>query len=490
MSEFAFKPAIKIVEDIRDGGISSLEMLELYVDRIERYNPKLNAIVAHDLERARDKAKAADEAIANGDKTGPLHGLPITIKDTIEVEGMPCTSGSPLLKEYIPSQNADVVQSLIDAGAIVFGKTNVPLFGGDMQSYNEVYGTTNNPWDLKRTPAGSSGGAAASLSAGLCGLEMGSDIGGSIRTPSHFCGLYGHKPSFGIVPNRGHVPPPPGIFTGDHSMVIDLVTIGPLARSIDDIALVMDLVVAPEKSEQKAWRIELPEPRKKNLSEYKIGLWLDDPTCPVDSSIGNILQGVADELSKHGANIQEKHPDIDFAGTYDVFLSLLAAVMGSGAPSKLFNKWLEEAKELAFNDQSYMAKNIRGATQLHNSWIRVDVVRQIIRQKWLEFFRDFDVLLCPVSCIPAVFHDHEYVYDRRIRINEEERPYFDLMGWASLASVAYLPATVAPAGRTSDGLPVGIQIIGPYLEDRTPIHIAKLMEDIIGGFVPPPGYEE
>jgi len=155
-----------------------------------------------------------------------LHGLPITIKDTFDVEGLPCTSGSPLLKEYMPSKNADVVQSLIDAGAIIFGKTNVPLFGGDIQSYNEVYGTTNNPWNLERTPGGSSGGAAASLAAGLCGLEMGSDIGGSIRTPSHFCGLYGHKPSFGIVPDSGHVPPPPGIFTGDHSMVIDLVTIG------------------------------------------------------------------------------------------------------------------------------------------------------------------------------------------------------------------------------------------------------------------------
>jgi len=489
MCEFAFKSATRLVEDIHEGRISSLELLELYAERTERFNPQLNAIVAEDMGKARDKAKAADKAIANGDKTGPLHGLPITIKDTFDVEGLPCTSGSPLLKEYMPSKNADVVQSLIDAGAIIFGKTNVPLFGGDIQSYNEVYGTTNNPWNLERTPGGSSGGAAASLAAGLCGLEMGSDIGGSIRTPSHFCGLYGHKPSFGIVPDRGHVPPPPGIFTGDHSMVIDLVTVGPIARSIDDIVLVMDLVVAPEKSEQKAWRIELPEPRNKTLSDYRIGFWFDDPVCPVDSSVGNILQGIVDELSKHGAKIQEKHPDIDFAGAYDVFLSLLAAVMGSGAPSKLFDKWLDEAKELAFDDQSYMAKNIRGATQLHNSWVRVDVVRQIIRQKWLDFFQDVDVLLCPVACVPAVLHDHEYVYDRKIKINEVDRPYLDLMGWASLATVAYLPATVVPAGRTHDGLPVGIQIIGPYLEDRTPIHVAKLMEDIVGGFVPPPDYE-
>ncbi|MBW2144220.1 MAG: amidase, partial [Deltaproteobacteria bacterium] len=199
MSEFAFKSATQLVRDIREGRISSSELLELYLERVERFNPDLNAIVATDIENARAKAKAADKAIANGDKTGPLHGLPITIKDTLEVKGMPCTSGAPLLKNHMPANNADVVQSLIDAGAIVFGKTNVPLYGGDMQSFNDVYGTTNNPWDLKRTPGGSSGGAAASLSAGLCGLDMGSDIGGSIRTPSHFCGLYGHKPSFGIV---------------------------------------------------------------------------------------------------------------------------------------------------------------------------------------------------------------------------------------------------------------------------------------------------
>ncbi|MBW1894175.1 MAG: amidase [Deltaproteobacteria bacterium] len=488
MSEFAFKSATQLVRDIREGRISSSELLELYLERVERFNPDLNAIVATDIENARAKAKAADKAIANGDKTGPLHGLPITIKDTLEVKGMPCTSGAPLLKNHMPANNADVVQSLIDAGAIVFGKTNVPLYGGDMQSFNDVYGTTNNPWDLKRTPGGSSGGAAASLSAGLCGLDMGSDIGGSIRTPSHFCGLYGHKPSFGIVPDRGHVPPPPGIFTGDHSMVIDIVTVGPLARSIDDISLAMELVVAPEKSEQKAWRIELPEPRKKLLADYRIGFWFDDPVCPVDGSISDILQGIADDLSTHGVKIEEKHPDIDFAGTYDVFLSLLAAVMGAGAPSKLFDKWLSEAMELAFDDQSYMAKNIRGATQLHNSWIRVDVVRQIIRQKWSDFFREFDVLLCPVAPVTAIPHDHNHIYDRKIIVNGAERPYPDLMGWASLAGVACLPATVVPAGRTPEGLPVGIQIIGPYLEDKTPIHVAKLMEDISDGFVPPPGY--
>lgn len=488
MNEFAFKSATQLVRDIREGRISSSELLELYIERVERLNPDLNAIVYTDMEGARQKAKAADDAIADGARVGPLHGLPMTVKDTLEVEGMPCTAGAPLLKDHVASKNADVVQSLVDAGAIVFGKTNVPLYGGDIQTFNDVYGTTNNPWDLNRTPGGSSGGTASSLAAGLCGLDIGSDIGGSIRTPAHFCGLYAHKPSFGIVPDRGHVPPPPGIFGADHSMVVDLVTIGPLARSIDDIALVMDLVVAPEQSEQKAWRIELPEPRKKRLTDVKAGIWFDDAVCPVDGSIGDILDGIADRLSATGMSVEEKHPDIDFSGAYDVFLSLLAAVMGSGAPSSLFDKWVAESRELAFDDQSYMARNIRGATQLHNSWIRVDVVRQIIRQKWSDFFRTFDVLLCPVAPVPAIHHAHDHIYDRKISVNGGDRPYLDLMGWASLASVAYLPSTVVPAGRTPDGLPVGMQIIGPYLEDKTPIQVAKLMETVLDGFVPPPGY--
>ncbi len=488
MRDLAFQSALEQIQAIRAKRITSLGLLERYLERVTRLNPTINAVVAMDVEGARRRAAAADEALANGEIWGPLHGLPMTVKDSFEVVGMPCTSGAPELRQHQPAANADAVQSLIDAGAIVFGKTNMPLYGADIQTYNSVYGQTNNPWRTDRTPGGSSGGAAAALAAGLCGLEIGSDIGGSIRTPAHFCGIFGHKPSYGIVPDRGHIPPPPGIFTGKHILSVDILVSGPLARSADDLALAMELIVRPERAEQKAWRIKLPVPRRKSLKKYRIGLWLDDPVCPVDRGVGDVIQNMVDVLAKSGALIRDVRPQIDFNASHQIFLSLLAAVMGSGVPRAMFNKWLEAAEKLAADDQSYMASHIRGATQLHLSWIRNDVIRQILRQKWAEFFETCDVLICPPAPVAAVPHDHQHLYDRTLVVNGEERPYMDLMAWAGLAGVSYLPATVVPVGVNPEGLPVGIQIIGPYLEDRTTIHVAKLISEITGGFRPPPGF--
>src|SRR5690606_37586313 len=216
-------------------------------------NPALNAIVATDIEAARERARAADAALAAGESWGPLHGVPITIKDTFEVAGMPTTAGAKELRDHRPSSNAVAVQRLLDAGAIVFGKTNVPLYAGDLQTYNEVYGSTSNPWDLHRTPGGSSGGAAAALAAGLTALELGSDIGGSIRTPSHFCGVCGLKPSYGIIPSRGHIPGPPGTLSE-----ADISVTGPMARSVDDLELALDILAGPDTPAAKGWRLELP----------------------------------------------------------------------------------------------------------------------------------------------------------------------------------------------------------------------------------------
>lgn len=488
MNELAFQSAAKQAEAILQKRISSVELLDYYLERVERFNPKLNAIVQMCPDEARKRAQQADDALARGQHRGPLHGLPVTIKDTLEVVGMPCTSGSPTLKDHVPGRNAEVVQAYLDAGAVIFGKTNVPLYGGDLQSFNKVYGQSNNPWNPERTPGGSSGGAAAALAAGLCALEIGSDIGGSIRTPAHFCGIYGHKPSYGIVPQKGHIPPPPGIFTGAHGTSIDIMVVGPLARSIEDISLAMELLVAPEPADRRAWRIRLPEPRKKTLRELKIGLWLDDPACPVDNSVGDVLQAAADRLAAAGAQINENRPKVDFAASHDCFLSLLAAVMGAGTPDKYFNKWLEEVGALSPEDQSYLARHLRGATQLHRDWAQRDRDRQLIRQNWAEFFKESDVLLCPPAPLPAIAHDHQYLYDRVITVNGGQREYMDLIGWAGLIGVAHLPATVVPAGFTTDGLPVGIQVVGPYLEDRTSIQAARLISDVLGGFTPPDGY--
>ena len=272
MDDIYYRSAVEQVTAITNGDISSRELLEQYLERIERLNSDINAVVALDGEGARKQALAADEALAAGREPGPLHGLPITIKDTFEVIGLPCTSGAPMLADHRPRSTADAVKILVDAGAVVMGKTNVPMFGGDFQSYNDVYGQTNNPWDVQRTPGGSSGGAAAALAAGFCALELGSDIGGSIRTPAHFCGVCGHKPSFGIVPMRGHVPPLPGIFSGEHTMTMDIVVGGPLARSMADIELAMGLLSTPERWLQTAWQLHLPPPRHRELKDFRAGL--------------------------------------------------------------------------------------------------------------------------------------------------------------------------------------------------------------------------
>ena len=489
MNEFAFQSAVSLVKAIQDMKISSSELLEIYIERYERLNPQLNAIVETEFKNARERSRQADEALSKGVKWGPLHGLPMTIKECIEVVGMHSTWGSPMFKDYVSTRNADVVQSLLDAGAIVFGKTNVPLWANDTQTFNEVYGQTNNPWDVTRTSGGSSGGAAAALAAGLTGLEIGSDIGGSIRSPAHFCGVYGHKPTYGIVPMYGQLPPLKRNII-DYAVPLDLVVTGPLARSAEDLDLVMDLVVRPARPERKALKIELPAPRKKTLKEYRIGLWIDDPLVPPDAEVGDCLQKMADNLAKAGAKIEEKKPDIDFTHCFEVYFDLLMLATIYTTPQNEFDQMLQASKALDENDNTDRAMFFRTVTKLHREWQLLDVERSMMRQKWDDYFKEIDVLLCPAVRVPAFPHDHTDIGKRITTFNDQELPHVEvLLPWAGLTIVSYLPATVAPVGLTSDGLPVGVQIVGPYLEDRTPIHVAKLMEDILGGFTPPPGFE-
>ena len=330
MTDFAYLSATCLVSAIKEKQISCVELLEFYIDRIERLNPRINAVVATDFDNARIRAQKADEALLRGEDWGPLHGLPMTIKDAIEVAGIPCTSGSPKLKNHMPARNADVIEPLLGAGAVIFGKTNLPLFAQDYQTYNDVYGQTNNPWDVTRAPGGSSGGAAAALAAGLTGLEIGSDIGGSIRNPAHFCGVYGHKPTFDIVSFRGHIPPSPGLFPGDYSLRGDIAVIGPMARSADDLELVMDLIAVPKKPLQTAWKFELPPSRKEKIKDFRVGVWLDDPDFPVDRLVGDCLSNLVDLLSKSGARVTEKHPDINFKESHEIFLKLFTAVPNPG----------------------------------------------------------------------------------------------------------------------------------------------------------------
>ena len=489
MTELQFKSAIELASEIKHRKISATELLHFYQARIDRLNPSINAIVASDFETVEKRAMAADQALAKGEVWGPLHGLPMTVKDSLEVAGMPCTSGFSELKGHFPPENADVVNALISAGAIVFGKTNLPLFAQDFQNFNDVYGQTNNPWDTARTPGGSSGGAAAALAAGLTGLEIGSDIGGSIRNPAHFCGVYGHKPTYDIVSFKGHIPPYPGLFPGEYAMSGDIAVIGPLARSAKDLDLVLQIAAKPSKPLQRAFRIELPPPRKQLLTQYRVGIWLDDPDFPVDRLVADCLQNLVDRLSANGVMITDKKPDIRFNECHDVYTRLLAAVPNAGLTKEILAHFQEEAPKLTATDKSFRAQLIRGATMAHRDWLFLDYMRLTMRQKWADYFQEIDVMLCPVVPVTAFSHDSSDFFTRTLVVNGKTRPYYDtLAAWAGLTGVAYLPATVAPVGLAENGLPVGIQIVGPYLEDRTPIHFAGLLADITGGFQPPPGY--
>ncbi len=492
MTDLAFQSATNLIAAIKSKKTTSSDLLEMYIERMQRLNPGINAIVATDLDNARKRAKEADEALARGEDWGPLHGLPITIKDSFEVEGMPCTSGSPDLKDYQPTRNAFVVQKLINAGAIVFGKTNLPLFAMDLQSYNDVYGQTNNPWNFDLGPGGSSGGSAAALAAGLTGLEIGSDIGGSIRNPAHFCGVFGHKPTFNIVPFMGHIPPPPGTYPGEYSGFLDIAVAGPLARSPKDLGLVMDLITAPRGPDRKAWKIELPPSRKTALKDFKIALCLEDDAFPTDAKVKDCLQNAADTLANAGAVITESKPDIDLASGFEIYHQLLASATSAGLPDEIFSGMLETAKTLSDDDHSESARRLRGSTALHRTWHGLDYARTMLREVWADFFKEFDVLLCPTVSVTAFPHDHsEDFLARRLIVNGEERGYFDTgIFWAGITNMCYLPATIAPAGLAKNGLPVGMQIVAPYLEDRTCLRFAEIMEEVVGGIQVPPGFEK
>jgi amidase len=481
--------ATSLVKAIKNKKTSATELLKYFMDRHKRLDTKINAVVTTDFEGALKRAQKADEALSRGETWGPLHGLPMTIKDNIEVVGMPTTYGSPMFSGYIPQKNADVVQSLLDAGAIIFGKTNLPLFGMDTQSFNDVYGQTNNPWDVSKTPGGSSGGSAAALAAGLTGLEIGNDIGGSIRLPAHFCGIYGHKPTYNIVSMHGGKKP----WKTKHSNYpadIDLAVKGPLARSAEDLKLAMDVIVAPPSYQRKAIKIKLPDSRKLKLKEFRVGLWIDDSLYPPDNDVGNCLQKMVTGLTNAGVNLKDKKPDIDLKQSHWLRGDLETATSSHFPPSGKYEWAMSQVKTLKDDYHSPTARWVRAMTGTHRDWNKLNEERAIMRQKWEDYFQDIDVLLCPVARIAAHNHDHTKLASRTIQFDNETLNYWDVVGpWNSLSLVSYLPSTVAPIGFTPSGLPVGVQIIGPYLEDYTSIQFAKLLERMNGSYKPPQGFE-
>ena len=489
--ETAYRTAGELAQALADRKVSSRELVDAAIARIEALDPKINAVVVRDFDRARAAAKAADEALAQGSSTGdkkPLLGLPMTVKEQFRVTGLPTCWGIAKYKDWKPDADSLVVQRLKAAGAVILGKTNVPLDLADWQSYNDVYGTTNNPWDFGRTPGGSSGGSAAALAAGFVPLELGSDIGGSLRAPAHFCGIYAHKTSLEIVPQRGIGYPetPAGPVRGD------MAVIGPMARSAVDLALELDVIAGPDEQwEGVGYKLALPPPRHDKLADYRVLVIDKNPLVPTAESVRAALGALADRLAKTGCKVMRENPKLpDLARTIRNYGELLAAFFSRDLPTDARVRVEVDARNLSPEDQSFTAYRIRGITSTHPEWLRASGVRNVLRARWQELFGgEVDVVLCPCMPTMAFPHDHSTPkHQRQVDIDGKKVAYDDQLVWASIATLTGLPATAAPIGKSDSGLPIGVQIIGGFHEDRTTIKFAELIEREFGGFTPPPHF--
>ncbi|GAA2268929.1 amidase [Glycomyces scopariae] len=482
--EWHHRSAEDLVTALRAGEVTAKELTEDAIARIERDDAATNAICVPDFDRARDAAHAADQALARGEDR-PLLGVPVTVKESYDVAGLPTTWGLPEFRDFIPAEDAVQVARLKAAGAVVLGKTNVPLGLQGLQSSNPVYGTTSNPWDRTRTPGGSSGGSAAALALGFGALSIGSDIGGSLRTPAHFCGVYGHKPTLGLVANRGMTPPDAPALPVD----LDLAVVGPMARTARDLALLLDVMAGPDPlTYGKAHTLTLPPARHEHLRDFRVLVVDDHPCIPTGSAVRHAVDQVADVLVSHGAHVERNSPllpDLKEAAT--LYTKLLFSGSVARFPVSALEELRTQAAALHPDDQGLDAARLRGMVMSHRNWMEADHLRERHRHAWRRLFTEFDVVLCPVTPTPAFPHDHNpELLACRLDIDGVAHPFFDQLVWAGLATMPGLPATAAPAGRSPEGLPVGVQLIGPAFEDRTPIRLAELLEPEIGGFEPPP----
>ena len=459
-----FATAAETAAAVRSKSISARELVELTFQRIDSVNPALNAIVGDLRAPALSRAAAADKALTDGRVLGPLHGVPITIKESFAYCGTPNTWGLPNLAHAVSPRTAVAIERLESAGAIVVGKTNVPVMLADWQSYNPMYGTTNNPWDVSRTSGGSTGGGAAALAAGLGALSMGSDLSGSLRIPAHFCGVYTHKPSLNAIEMAGLQPGP---WDGSPGPPMDLAVIGPMSRDARDLALALEVLAGPAGDARKAWTWRMPAPRHTRLQDFRIGYIVDDPIAPISSEVRKPYENLISALTKAGATLKRGWPpEIDLRAAAETYGFLLMSFVTADLTGK------------------------RPSSFDHARWLRETQSRLAFRMLWQKYFERYDVFLLPASFTAAFPHDHSEPIDKRVvKTPEGPRPYVQNSSyWISIASLSGLPATVAPIGLTDDGLPVGVQILAPMWEDATSIELAALLSEVTNGFVAPPAY--
>lgn len=483
MSHLAFLSATELAGKILDKEISSLELTDHFINRIEQLDDGINAVVVRDFDRALAAATKADRQLAMGEITGPLHGVPVTVKEAFNVAGLATTWGIPFLKDNIAATDAEVVKRFKQAGAVFMGKTNVPCGLGDIQTYNDIYGVTNNPWDISCSPGGSSGGSAAALAAGLCALEVGSDMAGSIRVPAHFCGLYSHKATWGVVPNQGHALP--GVIASP-----DLGVVGPMARSIEDLKLAMDLLVDAQPLNQSGWQPGLPRPTKHSLKDYRVAIWSDYKTAPVDEETIARIVSTGEILTKLGVCVSDQVlPDIDFKKHQEIFLNLMWSLTADGVTDDQYLEACQLAESIPSDDLSDSAIAARARVLSHRDWLFYNNQREFLRYAWREFFGEWDILICPVFAVPAFTHDHSPIEQRMLTVNGVPQEYFQSMFWAGVSTVSYLPSTVFPTGLSRNGLPIGLQAISAEYNDYITMDFVNLLTKQTGGFQIPPGYE-
>ncbi len=479
-SNLDFATALEAAAAIRAKKVSSLELTQRTFERIDQYNPKVNAFTYQLREQALAQARQADEALARGEAKGVFHGVPVSVKESFAVKGQADTWGIPALKGSRASANSAVVERLLAAGAVLLGGTNVPIELMDWQAYNAIYGTTNNPWDLTRTPGGSSGGSAVTLAAGFAYLSVGSDIGGSLRVPAHFCGVCSHKPTLDLVSMRGHIPGGapglPGFSTG-------LAVAGPMARDARDLLAALKILGGPEGYDRGAWSWTLPEPRRRSLKEFRVGYVLDHPAAPPTSEVRPVLERAIEALGKAGAQMKPGWPaGYDLQAAFDNYMFLLGAFTFSQEPKPIQE---QQRKQYEGSPAPYAV----GALSSYAEWQQKVFGKLAARAAWQRHFEQVDVFLMPAGFTTAIHHDHVGDFTTRtIDTPDGKRPYMQLMPWMVTATLTGCPATVVPAGLSAAGLPVGIQIAGPYWEDGSPIEFAILLGELIGGFKAPPGY--
>jgi amidase len=472
--------ATELLDRLDRRQIGSSELTEHFIRRIEALNPTINAVVVRTFEAARGAARAADTARMSGTSHGPLLGLPMTIKESFALAGTPTTFGFEAFRDNIAKTDSLAVERLTRAGAHVLGKTNVPPGLMDGQSVNPVYGRTLNPWDTSRTPGGSSGGSAAALAAGFSALDYGSDIASSIRNPAHYCGIFGHKPSFGLSPTRGHA------LHGDE-LPLDIAVTGPMARSASDLELALKTVIGPDAPQALAWRLELPAARFDRLAGLHVALVTQDDFAEVDDEVAQLLEELGRFLDGEGAVVSRTaRPKFDSRELHALYLVLLRAAASGAIDDEAFDAAARQAAGASRHSTEMALLNAYGVALPHRDWLRLDAERDRVRRAWRAFFADHQLLLCPPLSTAAFPHTDVPPQDRTLLVNGREQPFENQLFWAAYAGLAYLPATVAPIGLTPAGLPVGVQIIGPDYRDLDCIRFAQLLERGFRGFVPPP----